>query len=593
MDSVSGGTIGHRRLNRGNSMRRFASGLTVAALVLACDNPLDVPNTNDPNTEQVLNSAGDIETLIGGTFREIHVTTVSTNDNVDNQMKVMAFESYATVNNFGMNVRAPVPRGPLLNEPGNNVQGGNYRDFLQLQVQARSTANYIAALDRLQKADPQPILDKKVGRVNAARAFGFFTLGLAQGYTAMVYDSAAVVTPETPIESQPLQGYNTVMANALSMMDSALAVATSPASVGDETNFRIQSIWIPSPDFSGGMTRAQFIQLVRSYKARLRASVARTPTERAAVDWAQVVADATNGLPNGLRINLTDSGGWDHGWISNQYRYGGWHNMSNHFIGMADTSGGYDVWLASRDANGQAGASGPFLIRTPDLRFPSGDTRAQQIANSPTSQVPPAPPTGRQYFRNRSPGDDTPTPAHGDSWYDHARFFAIFAASDLVGVWPTMSITELDMLAAEGKLRPGPQQDIAGALALINKTRTTSGLPALIAAGTVPGGNACVPRVPVGPSGTSTQCGNEFEAMKYEKRLETAITGYGQWFFDSRGWGDLPEGTALHWPVPWQETDARVQAFYSLGGPTRICTGTQTPASAGCSAAAKSTYGAW
>jgi hypothetical protein len=64
---------------------------------------------------------------------------------------------------------------------------------------------------------------------------------------------------------------------------------------------------------------------------------------------------------------------------------------------------------------------------------------------------------------------------------------------------------------------------------------------------------------------TSTACGNILEAMKWEKRLESAYTTYGAWYFDSRGWGDLPEGTPLHWPVPVQELDARGSRL-QLGG---------------------------
>lgn len=575
-------------------MRRIATVLVVAALVTACSDALDVTNPNRPSTPQVLSSAADLETAIGGTYRVIHVANIGgSNDNIDNQLKVSAFESYATVNNFGMNVRGPVPRAPVLNERGNNVQTGNNRDYQQLQVAARATANYVFALDALQTASPTKPVLVAVGRVNAARAFGFFTLGLAQGNTALVYDSAATVKPSDPIEARPLEGYATVMANALAMMDSAIAVASAAASVTDNANFVIQPGWIRSSNFASGFSRTQFIQLVRSHKARLRAGVARTPTERAAVNWVEVVADAANGLPNGLLLNLSVSDGWDNVWIGSQYRYGGWHNMSNHFIGMADTSGGYQTWLAAKDANGQAGGGGPFLIKTPDLRFPSGETRSAQTANSPSSQVPPLGPTGRQYFRNRSSGDDTSTPAHGDSWYDHARFFTIFITPNRVGAWPTMTKTEMDMLVAEGKLRAGAQQDVAGAVALINLTRGTSGLPALTGAGTVPGGTGCVPRVPTGATGSTTACGDAFEAMKYEKRLETAMTGYGQWYFDSRGWGDLPEGTALHWPVPWQEMDARLKQYYDLGGLTKICSAGQAPAANNCSAAAKSTYGAW
>jgi hypothetical protein len=54
--------------------------------------------------------------------------------------------------------------------------------------------------------------------------------------------------------------------------------------------------------------------------------------------------------------------------------------------------------------------------------------------------------------------------------------------------------------------------------------------------------------------------------MKWEKRLETAYIQYGAWYFDMRGWGDLPEGTPIHFPIPWQERDVRVQPYTNMGG---------------------------
>ena len=56
--------------------------------------------------------------------------------------------------------------------------------------------------------------------------------------------------------------------------------------------------------------------------------------------------------------------------------------------------------------------------------------------------------------------------------------------------------------------------------------------------------------------------GTLLEAMKYEKRMETAFTGYMIWYTDSRGWGDLPTGTVLEWPVPYQEMQSRRASFY-------------------------------
>ena len=75
-----------------------------------------------------------------------------------------------------------------------------------------------------------------------------------------------------------------------------------------------------------------------------------------------------------------------------------------------------------------------------------------------------------------------------------------------------------------------------------------------------------MPPNPAPPAYTSAVCGNIMEAMKWEYRMETAFTGYGMWYFAGRGWGDLPLGTALHIPVPYQEMDARQQPFYNLGG---------------------------
>src|SRR5439155_1842460 len=126
--------------------------------------------------------------------------------------------------------------------------------------------------------------------------------------------------------------------------------------------------------------------------------------------------------------------------------------------------------------------------------------------------------------------------------------------------------------------------NVAAAATKIDVTRVGRGqLPALSGAITradqpVPGTSECVPHVPAPPAYTSAVCGNIWEAMKWEKRMETAYTGFGQWYFDARGWRDLVQGTALEFPVPYQELGARLHPYYSLGGGLR-------------SSATKGTYG--
>jgi hypothetical protein len=127
-----------------------------------------------------------------------------------------------------------------------------------------------------------------------------------------------------------------------------------------------------------------------------------------------------------------------------------------------------------------------------------------------------------------------------------------------------MSATEISMLAAEGYIRTG---QLPQAIALINESRTRNGLPAIPAGtsatapiGTLPG---CTPRVPQPPNFTTTACGTVLEAMKYEKRMETAFTGYMIWYTDNRGWGDMIATTPLQWPVPYQELQARQSEIYN------------------------------
>jgi hypothetical protein len=294
---------------------------------------------------------------------------------------------------------------------------------------------------------------------------------------------------------------------------------------------------------------ADYVRLIRSYKAKIRAGVARTPAERAAVNWAQVIADAAAGITADHRINLNPTTGWSSGLDAGTFQTSAsWHQISLIYNGMADTSGAYQAWIAL-PLQDRVGMN--VVVRTPDTRWPRGNTRAEQFANS-TLPLP----AGR-YIASRNPGEDQPDNSNpwGTSQYDHRRWWSI-ANGNGVGTYTFVSRQEIAMLQAEGLIRTGSG---AAAMALVNASRTANGLLAFTdPAGVAPGETACVPRLPNG------NCGTLLEAMKYEKRMETQLTGYMQWFLDSRGWGDLVQGTSLHWPVPFQEMDTRNKPFYNM-----------------------------
>jgi hypothetical protein len=543
----------------------------VAATIVAvaCQDVLSVNNPNNPNVAQVLATATDIEAVFAQGYLQVGFTGsgIHTN-NIAPQLNAMSLENYGNVANFDMVYRAAIPRKFIDNSVNNSGAGVHFADFQNMQKLARTIANAITALDAFVGGNHTLGSASQNAR---ARAWGFLELGLALGNTALVYDSASIVYPATPTTgpAQPLSGHAAVMTAALGDLDSALTIARSSAVTSAPTAFT--SPWINGVS----VDQPTFIKMVRSYQARFRAGVARTPAERAAVDWTQVIADATNGITQDLVVSLSIQAGWQQQEVTNAYRYQGWGDASMLYLGMADTSGAYDAWLATPMINRQ-----PFLLRTPDARWPAGDDRATQTTASGGSNGVPG--TTGYYFRNRPPGEDPPGDPWGTSFYDNFRFrYLTVNNSDNAGPWIEFSKAEVDLLAAEGYLRKG---DVASALPLIDNSRVSKGklpkLTGVIATATdpVPGGNACVPKVPTGPNGP-TACGTAMEALKYEYRMETYFTGYGQWFQAERGWGDLVEGTPLEFPVPYQEMQVRLKPFYNLGGV------------GGPSAAAKGTYG--
>jgi hypothetical protein len=350
--------------------------------------------------------------------------------------------------------------------------------------------------------------------------------------------------------------------------------------------FPIPDSWLPS---TVSWTANTFVKLVRSYRARIRANVARRASET--VDWAEVVADAQNGMTVDYYVNAQSGAGIGVSWRQQYNAMSTWHQMPPFIIGMADTSSNYANWIAQPLSARGAGNIGFFMI-TPDRRFPQGATRAAQQADMTLASCSAS--TGGQgckrYFYNRSNGDDV---FSGEGWgwsnYGFVRFRSWVMRGDggtaRIGKTLLMTKAELDLLQAEGLYKLGGND--AAVATLINRTRTRGmdtlqgfacptggcarggGLPAVLSlrtsAATGSLATGCVPRVPTGPSGP-LMCGDLWEALKYEKRIETAYTHFSPWYFDGRRWDDLPKDTPLWWPVPFQELQARGRPINTLYG---------------------------
>lgn len=504
---------------------------------------LDVTNPNAPDAERALATAGDVESLIAGTYRQWWNSEWSAGNSVGAILSVQSFQHSAFPANFGMHYYSFPPRPRIENEPAHQFY---------VQFSWPWTYNYraiSAAADGLKAINAGRVTYSAADEARA-RAFAKFTMGLAHASLATLYDQAFIVDETTDITTpQTAVPYGQVMDKALALLDEAATLAAG-------ATFTLPPSWM-----SKEVTSATLSRLAYSYKARYRAAVARTPEERQAVNWDAVIADVDRGITAhwAMAIENSNWGAFGTGWYV-QTNGATWSQLSYYIGGMADQSGRYQRWLgyplADRHPNLGGNAADPFIIITPDLRFPQGATLAAQRA---------AP--GKYYIAATTTGM-WGQPARGTwrwSYYLPNRFAAWLASFAGAPDYIWVNVDEMRLLKAEGLFRKG---DLAGAAALINVTRTANGLNATDAAGT---NTSCVPKLPNG------QCGNLFEMLKWEKRLETIGQGLftAPWYFDSRGWGDLYIGTQLEFPMPCREAQVLLMSCYTFGGVggTRASTG--------------------
>jgi hypothetical protein len=504
------------------------SGVLLLSLGAAGCLDLDVANPNDPDRTQALERAADVQSLIAGAFSQWYLGTNAVSEGPGLFLSNASFQHSSMAANFAQLQYGAIPRVPLQNDPvdpdWDNVSGAWYRNYRAL-----------AALGEGLRALERPDVSQDLGPANVlrARAFARFVQGLSHASIALLYDRGFIVDETTQALDEQGQlrpgveavDYNQVMAAALGYLDDAIALA-------GQGTFTIPAEWTTLP-----ITSSELVRISHSLKARYRAAVARNPQERAAVNWAAVLSDAERGL------NHESGDTWllDHWYVHDNWAAwepnivyasltGLWQQANYMILGMADQSGRYQQWLQQPVNQRQPMLAGevPFLIQTPDGRLPQGATSAEQAA---------AP---GKYWRVGGVSSQWGRPDRGTwrwSWYWDHRWFFVFWYGEPV---PEIVPDEMRLLAAEAHYHLG---NPARAAELVNRSRVANGLSPADAAGT---NTSCVPRLPSG------ECGDLFEMLKWEKRLEVYLVGLmnAPWYFDSRGWGDLYIGTPLQFPIP-------------------------------------------
>jgi hypothetical protein len=522
-------------------MRKSLKYLAVGSLVLfgvaACSD-LEIVNENDPDAARSLSSAGDVESLIAGSFNT-WFNGVYAYGGPGMFLSNAAFQHNAPWSNSGMEKYGRLPRISM----DNDVAANNYSNFVRPWYRSyraiSAVANGLAALE-------DPAIADELGADNVLRikAFGKFNLGLSHATLAMFYDRGFAVDETTDLnEAQEILDYNALMERALAYFDEAI-------SLSQNATFTLPIGWMQI-----ALSGPELAKVAHSYKARFRAQVARTAAERAAVSWSAVTADVDAGITEDLVPFYDDYNGWSLD-VLGYGTYYGWSQMAYFMYGMADQSGDYERWnaLGLTEKSYQFTDGEPVLIVTPDLRFPQGTTVDEQRAAKGTKF---------EITKSKHAGNTWKKPERGVwrwSWYKtwKGREYWGVDGYELDMNQKEIDLTEMRLLKAEALYRSG---DKGGAALIVNETRVEAGLNATDAAGL---NTSCVPKLPNG------SCGDLWEMLKWEKRMETQFVGLAgvPWYFDGRGWGDLWKDTPLQFPVPCQELQVLQQLpCETFGGP--------------------------
>jgi hypothetical protein len=579
----------------GPRCKSLMRGVALAGVVTlgACDLAIENPTQGD--TDRVLGTPADAEALISTYYKRWSSGVYGALGTIEGMATVMSLMNYASAANNCLNNHAPFANISNGNSPGNVCATEQSRLYQYMNEVARVSSNLLSQMngpdglptgtDGLTLGSSAPATDARNLR---ARAWAEFLRGLSLGYIAMMHDSSSIVSPNMGTAPEDcvdaggvctgaLRHYTVVADSSMAAFQRALDYTNAPVITGSD-GFPIPDTWLPS---IVTWTAPEFTRLIRSYRARIRANVVRSSAET--VDWAAVVADAQNGITADHYVVTSTTTGPSYNWRNQFALFTTWHQMPPFIIGMADQSTSYENWINTPLVDRGAGNTS-FFMQTADLRFPQGATRAQQQNDFVLSSCDVAATACKRYFVNRQSADQFSGAGWGWSNYDFVRFHSWRQRGDANsaqnGRTPIMSKSEMDLLQAEGLYKLSAAND-AQVATLINVSRTRGmgthpvfgtadvalggGLPPVLPLRTAAAtGATCIPKIPNAAGIVS--CGDLWEALKYEKRIETAYVHYASWFLDSRRWDDLPKDTPLFWPVPYQDLQARGRAIDKLYG---------------------------
>jgi hypothetical protein len=515
------------RATRSPLFTRWRSVASVSALAatvsLGACLDLQVNNPNTLDVSNVFNNAANAEAALVGSWRAYHEV-------LNGSCPTIPFSvwgnDYTTTSGTYLDYSAE-PRIPI-----------NNRDNLNCTTRYDYNITYEAMAGAREAYQGIVANNLKYGTVNATTPngsgtpmrliFAKFIIALGTLKHGLDFDKVFITDEDTPMgfRGETFSPYKDVLIEARRQLREVIADARATADFTFPTN------WIAGRP----LTRDELIRVCYSYLVRSEAYEGRTPTERAASNWAAILARLDSGITRDFAqqadrtIGATGSTFINNSYAQNTVR------ISNRFLGPADTSGLYQAWLAAPLASRAA-----FVITTPDRRI-----------HGATNSTP-----GTRFTRQTTSMGSATNGSYLLSWYRSTRYLNAAQDSGSTALVVYLGLDEMKFIRAEALFRLGR---LAEAAALINPTRIAANLKPVDANG-IPAGRDCVPRKNDGT------CGTLFDAIQYEKKIETyPIVGGEVAWYDARGWGKLVSGTPYHLPVSCRELLTLGFECYTYGG---------------------------
>ncbi len=480
---------------------------------------LSVANPNDPDRDRAGQTPSDVQALISGAFYGWYLVYHGYHPNA--ALSVAADAHSSSWMNWGMMDSSWEPRIAFNNDPTYAYRAVAEVPWMESYASLTSVRDGLSAI-----AGGVVIEEAGVDVTPRALAFGKFVQAQSLANIALLFDQGFVVD-----ETRDPAALEIVPATQV--WDAALEKYSEVIEIASNHSFTIPAEWV---GFNREWTETDLIAFTKAYRARHTMSMARTRAERDEIDWERVLSDVSDDLPFDFGT-FDDGPNWgSHGQKLQACCSPAWARIDYRTIGPADVSGAWESWI-----NAAPEDKVPFDVLTPDSRI----TQPMQ------------PTTDGKYIRylGSSPFPISRGVYHWSN-YMYSEWESYFDTG-FTGYYPDLTQKEVDFIRAEAWYRT---QQVDRAREVVNKYRANGDLPPFSGTENPDGPESCVPQMPDG------SCGDLWETLKYEKRIEVFHYGMAQEYFDDRGWGDLVEGTFLELPVPGSELLLLLMDIYSFGG---------------------------